>query len=471
MPYWVKSGQNQFGPLSAAKVKEMALSGQLKTTDQVSTDKERWVLATKVKGLVFSQNDQPQVQAELDDEYRLAPMPDLPEAQMNAGFKPAPTFSQPAVSQPASLPTPQTCPSCCQALQSLLRNGSNTGRSICVRCQVTPGICPGCHEPLRTVAARQCLSCGASWHVAGHADSNIATAFGNARARIGKEESSPTPLDKVLDESSLLAMIVNFVIYSTGPAVFAVSFLLMVIYLVGDNESTEYARPTNKDQSFAAISPASVRTEFREVLVSSDFASSPLGVEFPEVTALEGKYHFQSANVVADVGGDDITLHKQINKQTPWGTKISNVGRDAEEDVIPTLMIDLKPIADELKEEGSQVDLLVSVKIEYPVRESYLKFVDKVQHEKRSVRVLHVSDEAIAKNHREYYDAWKWNRLIVAACSASVALCAAFVFVGYYLFLDPVARRLRQVTGKRFPLPFRSDKAVQAAERNSQKAD
>lgn len=51
--YFVRSGSRVSGPFATREVREMAASGTLLETDEVSKDKVRWVRAREIDGLVF----------------------------------------------------------------------------------------------------------------------------------------------------------------------------------------------------------------------------------------------------------------------------------------------------------------------------------------------------------------------------------------------------------------------------------
>lgn len=56
------------------------------------------------------------------------------------------------------------CPTCGELLRQVLNRRQPTGKSICIKCSVTPGSCPECHGTLRTKLAQQCPHCLSSWH-------------------------------------------------------------------------------------------------------------------------------------------------------------------------------------------------------------------------------------------------------------------------------------------------------------------
>ena len=57
------------------------------------------------------------------------------------------------------------CPTCGGQLRQILKQKQPIGKSICIRCSVTPGFCPECHGALRTKLAQQCPHCLSSWHL------------------------------------------------------------------------------------------------------------------------------------------------------------------------------------------------------------------------------------------------------------------------------------------------------------------
>lgn len=57
------------------------------------------------------------------------------------------------------------CPKCGEHLRQLLKQKQPTGKSICIKCFVKPGLCPECGGTLRTKLAQQCPQCLSSWHL------------------------------------------------------------------------------------------------------------------------------------------------------------------------------------------------------------------------------------------------------------------------------------------------------------------
>ena len=57
------------------------------------------------------------------------------------------------------------CATCGELLRQVLKSGRPTGEKICIKCSVTPGFCPECHDALRTKLAQQCPHCLSSWHL------------------------------------------------------------------------------------------------------------------------------------------------------------------------------------------------------------------------------------------------------------------------------------------------------------------
>lgn len=54
--FWVKTSQRVTGPLSPQQLKELAARGTLKPHHQISTDRQKWVPAARVKGLRFPED-------------------------------------------------------------------------------------------------------------------------------------------------------------------------------------------------------------------------------------------------------------------------------------------------------------------------------------------------------------------------------------------------------------------------------
>jgi hypothetical protein len=48
----------------------------------------------------------------------------------------------------------------------VLKQKLPTGKSICIKCSVTPGFCPECRSTLHTKLAQQCPHCLSSWYLA-----------------------------------------------------------------------------------------------------------------------------------------------------------------------------------------------------------------------------------------------------------------------------------------------------------------
>ena len=90
--YFVRRDSRVTGPFSAASLKQLANTGGLRTTDQVSRDQESWTPATGVKGLEFGPPP-------FDPEVAVAELPPPPAL----GAEPPP---------PARGPNVEGCPDC-----------------------------------------------------------------------------------------------------------------------------------------------------------------------------------------------------------------------------------------------------------------------------------------------------------------------------------------------------------------------
>ncbi len=59
----------------------------------------------------------------------------------------------------------EVCEKCNEEKRNIIRNGKETGETICLNCANSPhGSCPFCGKELRTAQAQQCQYCNSSWH-------------------------------------------------------------------------------------------------------------------------------------------------------------------------------------------------------------------------------------------------------------------------------------------------------------------
>ncbi len=79
--YWIRAGATIHGPFSIAQIREFALRGRLKPSHKLSTDKEKWLTASTVKGLKFITTSPPAQNAtsvaaetETKNSYELTPL-------------------------------------------------------------------------------------------------------------------------------------------------------------------------------------------------------------------------------------------------------------------------------------------------------------------------------------------------------------------------------------------------------------
>jgi predicted Zn-ribbon and HTH transcriptional regulator len=58
----------------------------------------------------------------------------------------------------------EKCQKCGKEKRIIINNGQPVDHKICIKHDITPGICPQCGKELRTKTAEQCPHCQSSWH-------------------------------------------------------------------------------------------------------------------------------------------------------------------------------------------------------------------------------------------------------------------------------------------------------------------
>ena len=73
--YWVRRDGKTYGPVSGAKLKELAASGKVRQEDSVSADRESWQLAEEVRGLFPSPGERDEQSLQESDEHHRVAQP------------------------------------------------------------------------------------------------------------------------------------------------------------------------------------------------------------------------------------------------------------------------------------------------------------------------------------------------------------------------------------------------------------